>query len=1126
MPAEPDLQEQVGQLNRRVAAVAARGRYQELLSVAPELCELARRALGENHPEYAASLHNLAELYRAAGDAARAEPLYRQASDVWRRTRGENHPDYANSLTGLALTYKAAGDYGRAEPLLRQAHDILRQARGEDHADYAAALNNLAGLYQATGEPARAEPLLRQASDIWRRALGEDHPDYATSLHGLAGFYKAAGDCARAEPLYRQASDIWRRTLGENHAHYATSLSSLAGLYEARGDYVRAEPLYRQASDIWRQAVGENHPEYATSLNNLAGLSRAVGDFARAESLWGQALDIRRRALGEEHPDYAAGLNNLAALYHFTGDYARAEPLHRQALDIRRRALGEGHPDYAQSLNNLAGFYHSAGDYERAALLYRQALDILRRARGENHPDYATGLNNLAELYRATGDYARAEPLCRQASDLLRQVVGENHPNYTTSLNNLAMLYCATGDYARAGPLLRQALEIGRRARGENHPLYAFGLNGLAFWHKAMGDYAGAEPLFRQASDLWRQALGDNHPDAANSLTNLAELSVARGDPHQALDRLRQALAIDERALGQIFTIASDRQRLAYLRMIQVRLDLLLSLVCRHLADCRPALQSALEVLLRRKSLAAEALLAQRDAILGGRYPHLQEPLRQLTLLRRQIAHKTLAGPAAGEEPAAHQRQLAAWHAQRERQEQELARQVPEMNLEQQLRAAGRRTVALALPEGAALVEFVRFNVWDFHAVPARGERQWQPARYLAVVLPAGEPDHVQMLDLGEAEAIDQLVAAFRAAITRDPGERRRDQVPYTEEPEEAAATAASFPPDRGAALRQAVFDALLPHLGGRTRLLLCPDGDLTRLPFEVLPDGRGGRLIDTYQISYLSSGRDVLRFGARATGHPSPPLVAADPDFDLASRPAAVVSTPPAPKQGGLFSWLLGGRHSRELDRAAGACRLPGTRAEGERIAALLGVKPWLEAEVLEARLKEARSPRLLHLATHGFFLKDQPHELESERWEDPLLRSGLLLAGYNTWLARGQLPEEAEDGMLTAEDVTGLDLLGTELVVLSACETGLGQVHVGEGVFGLRRAFVLAGAKTLVMSLWKVPDQQTQQLMVDFYQRILAGQPRGEALRQAQLALKARHPDPYYWGAFICQGDPAPLV
>ncbi|MFI5456777.1 MAG: CHAT domain-containing protein [Isosphaerales bacterium] len=194
-------------------------------------------------------------------------------------------------------------------------------------------------------------------------------------------------------------------------------------------------------------------------------------------------------------------------------------------------------------------------------------------------------------------------------------------------------------------------------------------------------------------------------------------------------------------------------------------------------------------------------------------------------------------------------------------------------------------------------------------------------------------------------------------------------------------------------------------------------------------------------------------------------------------------------------------------------------------------------------------RSPRILHLATHGFFLPDQEHDLNREgrglgfefgefsgakdglarlsgpMMENPMLRSGLALAGANTWLKAGNRPEEAEDGLLTAEDVTGLDLVATELVVLSACETGLGQVHVGEGVFGLRRAFVLAGAKTLIMSLWKVPDEQTRELMDDFYRRLLAGRGRADALREAQLAMKAKYPDPFYWGAFICQGDPSPM-
>jgi CHAT domain-containing protein len=325
---------------------------------------------------------------------------------------------------------------------------------------------------------------------------------------------------------------------------------------------------------------------------------------------------------------------------------------------------------------------------------------------------------------------------------------------------------------------------------------------------------------------------------------------------------------------------------------------------------------------------------------------------------------------------------------------------------------------------------------------------------------------------------------------------------------------------DPGEELRSLVFDPLRAALGAARDLILAPDGELCLLPFEVLPDGTD-YLLQEYRISYLAVGRDALRFGARAV-EPARPLVLADPDFDAGSRKARTEEDR--------------GRLSRAVEEAELSFgRLPGTRAEGEEVAELLGVAAWLGPAVLERRLKRARSPRLLHIATHGFFVgpagggrsgdTGQVGLLGEAAADNPLLRSGLALAGANTWLRGGRPPEDAEDGLLTAEDVTGLDLLDTELVVLSACETGLGEVRIGEGVFGLRRAFPLAGARSLVMSLWKVPDGPTRELMVDYYRRLLGGAPRGEALRQAQRALKARYPDPLCWGAFICQGDPAPL-
>jgi tetratricopeptide (TPR) repeat protein len=764
-----------------------------------------------------------------------------------------------------------------------------------------------------------------------------------------------------------------------------------------------------------------------------------------------------------------------------------------------------------------------------------------------------------AQLYQE-GRFAEAIKPASCARDLARQRFGEDHPEYATGLDNLATLYQAMGDHASALPLYRQALEIYRVTLGEDHPNYAASLNNLAVLYHAMGDHASALPLFRKALEICRVALGEDHPRYAASLNNLAVLSVAMDREEDALVLMKQASAVDDRMIGQIFGIGSEQQRAAYISTLRAGNFAFLSLVLNHLNQSAVAVRSALDLVVRRKALRAEGEAAQRDAVLGGRYPHLTPRLKELQALRARIVQKTLSGPGP-EGTQAHRQALAEWASQRDDLERDLARQIPEMNLERQLRSSDRRAVALGLPAGVALVEFVRFDVRDFKAVPARGESDWKPPHYVAFVLQGGDPDDVAMIDLGEAEPIDGLIAEFRAGILGNPERPTpRDMIKAGAVPARASHEQA------GQALRAAVFDPMVPVLKEHSRLLLSPDGGLAFLPFEVLPCGDGRRLIDEYRISYLSCGRDVLRFGARSSGTPEAPLVMADPDFDL-SGAQVDVGRAPTTSRPGIWSRLLGrkaarasrpepnalaatapvapGRCSRDLRSASFHFdRLPGTRAEGDAIGRLLGVGPRLDAEALEGTLKAAcHSPRILHLATHGFFLPDQPFDPDRERPgflgdpghesgrfrgplpENPMLRSGLALAGANTWLSGGTPPEPAQDGLLTAEDVTGLDLLSTELVVLSACETGLGRVHVGEGVFGLRRAFVLAGAKTLVMSLWKVPDEQTRGLMEDFYRRLLSGQGRAEALREAQLALKAKYPDPFYWGAFICQGDPAPL-
>ena len=346
-----------------------------------------------------------------SGQYSEAEPLSRQALEIRRTALGEDHPDFATNLNNLAGLYHSQGRYAEAEPLCHQALDVHRTALGEDHPDFAASLNNLAELYSSQGRYEKAEPLHRQALEIRRTVLGEDHLDFAMSLNNVAGLYRSQGRYEEAEPLYRQALEIRRTALGEDHPNFATSLNNLARLYNSQGRYAKAEPLYHQALEIRRTALGEDHPNFAASLNNLGGLYVSQSRYEEAEPLFLQGLEIARTALGEDHLNFAMSLNNVAELYGSQGRYMEAEPLYCHALEIRRTALGEDHPDFARSLNNLALLYGSQGRYLEAEPLYRQALKILRTALGERHPEVSTVTKNYAVLLREMGRESEAEAI-------------------------------------------------------------------------------------------------------------------------------------------------------------------------------------------------------------------------------------------------------------------------------------------------------------------------------------------------------------------------------------------------------------------------------------------------------------------------------------------------------------------------------------------------------------------------------------------------------------------------------------------------------------------------------------------------------------------------------------------
>jgi CHAT domain-containing protein/tetratricopeptide (TPR) repeat protein len=1021
------------------------------------------------------------------------------------------------------------GQYQKAIYLAADLCELHLRTYGYINAGYASSLHTLAESYRLRGKNDVAERLFLQVLEIYGVTIGDRNSNYAISQNSLGLLYHHAGDFQAAELLFLRALCVLRETVGYEDPEYAASLHNLALLYGDMGDFDAAEPLFLEAHAIMQAKIDKQHPGYALSTTSLANFYYFTRNFQAAEPLFLQALDVLSETVGDKDLKFGATLSALANLYYDVGKYEAAEPLYLQALDITRtRFTGQVRAECADVLHSLGVLYHVMGDLRKAEILLLQALEIRGNALGERSPKFGATLHHLAELYHAMRRYEEAESLCFHALNVVKDAYGEQNSSYGAVLANLGKLYLSMGKYEAAEPLLRDSLDTAGRVLGKQHPDYATCLHTFGAYYLTIGDYEAAEPLLRESLEILRLTTGEQHPYYVLFLSSLVCVLAVSDRTAEAFKLATESASLLDQVIAQVFSTGSESQRLAFLERIRHFTYLLLSLT-QLCPDSVIATRAAMDLVLRRKAIGTEALAIQRDTVLGGKYPALMEQLARLGTVKRQIAQKMLTGPRP-DGIEMYRLQLSEWFAKRESLEAKLAREIPEMNLELQLNQANYEDIAHALPQDTALIEFVRFPFYNFEAVRARGEKSWEAPRYLVFVMRARAPETLVMIDLGDANQIDKLIRSFRMSVM--PAQT------------ESCDSFSRFNPAAdisGAALRAAVFDSVVPHLGGATRLFIAPDGELTRVPFEALSDGDGRNLIDKYHISYLTTGRDLLRFRHRTGSKSSSSVIIADPDFDLGSETIHRNNSARGSVTNRKSRATSGARNSRDLFKEAGPFpRLKGTAEEGEKIAEALDVRAWLQERALEGSLKDTTSPRILHIATHGFFLANQQsntaelvnsftdgnlNQIALPTKENYLLRSGLVLAGVNTWLAGGTPPQKAEDGILTAEDVSGLNLLATDLVVLSACETGLGALHASEGVYGLRRTFVLAGAKTLVMSLWNVPDEETKDLMIDFYARVLRGESRADALRNAQLKIKSTCPDPFYWGAFICQGDPGPL-
>jgi CHAT domain-containing protein/Flp pilus assembly protein TadD len=1026
-------------------------------------------------------------------DEAIAE--YSNAVTLSGRVHGPSHLDTVPLQEHLANLYFLREKYDKAEYLYKRAVDIRRSRLPADHSDLAQALDALGDFYKRRGQFADARPLYLESLKIYRvrkEPLHEVH-----SLVRLAALDAGLGDYRAAVPLLQRALDLLANNPAAAASDRAGLLNNLAAAYKLLGRYALAEPRLEESLRLRKQQFGDSHPLVAQSLNNLGELYHLTGRYDQADTCYREALKIQDAKLDAGHADRAQTLGNLGLLQLARGNFTAAEPLLERSLKILEARLGPEHSGVAQGLNNLALLRKATGQYERAEALYERSLQIRKDRLGPEHPEVAQSLGNLANLYVVREQYRKAEPLYLEALKIQEARLGKDHPAVAQTASNLAGLYVNLERYDEAERLLRRSLQIRRDRLGEDHPEVGLVLKDLALLYRVRGQYDRAEPLFRASIKVFEAALDPTNPNLAQAQLNLALLYAARGRWAQAADSADRARHAVRGHVHRVLPGLSEPEQLLFLRtQYQTSFDTALSLALARTQDPALAELSAGWVLngkaVAQQALAERVLLA-RDAGNSA----LAGEVKQLLDVRTQLATLSLQGPAAGQETA-HRQELARLAAR----EEALAKRLGRLGGN---RAGGDPwadldAVRAALPADAVLVEIVRLRLRD---VTAPGVAPvWQAAHYAAWVIPAAGKGKVELIDLGAAERIEAAVAAVQKELQDAPRAISDD-----EQAAERRLRRELEP------LAELVLRPVAARAGGARRLLLSPDGALWLVPWAALPsDDQGTYAVEKYAIGYVVSGRDLLVPPAKE--RPGPALVLADPDYDR--QPA------------GGSTAVRGGAEG--LARIGRAKRLPGTAAEARAIAprlkAYTGEQPrvFLAGEAREGVFKSARGPRVVVLSTHGFFLDEPADGRGSKVLQNPLLRCGLLLAGCNH---RDRLPPGEEDGVLTGLEIAGADLRGTELVVLSACETGLGDVHNGEGVAGLRQAFQLAGARSVVATLWQIPDRETVPLMTAFFDGLAKGESKSDALRDAQLRLLKQRREgkqsghPFFWAAFTLTGE-----
>ncbi len=827
--------------------------------------------------------------------------------------------------------------------------------------------------------------------------------------------------------------------------------------------------------------------QMADSLNKLGGSFFKEKKYSDAFDMYTKIAEITKDIDDGNNIRYADALNNIGVMYYYNADYQNALKYNMKVLEIRKNIYGEDDPDYAQSLNNIGIAYYKMGNYQSALKYFLLGEEITKKTLGEENYQYALLLNNIGAIYSKIGDEQNSLKYKIQALEIQKNIFGESSPEYAFGLNNIATTYSQIEDNQNALKYYFQALEIWLNTYGENHLYCATTIKNIGVVYNNMGDYQNALKYFLQALEIEEKIVGENHPIHAQSLHNIGHTYFFLEDYQNAIKTIKKATDINKHNLAKNFSFMTAQEREAYWNANNENFSNNLKYNYKIPNDTLATKTSYdSELITKGLLLASEISLTNTimdsgDTALISEYETLKKVHLQLNdELEKPIAERIYNCDSL------------------ENEIQNMERHIMEKSKEfgdvTHFIKIDWKEVQNSLNPNDVAIEFSNFTEKD-------------TTRYLALVLTKDmeAPICVPLFEQSEMQKLQRGIVPAKSETQKDDENRGATTV---------------------AAKRQGIYEStglynllwkpLEKYFPENPRIYFAPSGMLHQIAVEYAPTGNGKLISDKYQIYRVSSTRFL------AMDYMPKPLknsvlyggVYYDSDTTTMKQESDRYSTRSA------TSYTSFADFNHNEDRGS-LNYLPGTKTEVEDIVGKLK-KKRIKSQLYEGSAANEESFKalsgedisVLHVATHGFFLPTE----EKLSGDQSLVQSGLLLSGANYAWQNKPLPEGIEDGILTAKEISFMDLRKTDLVVLSACQTALGEI-TGEGVFGLQRGFKKAGARTIIMSLWPVDDNATLLMMTEFYTNLTKGMTKREAFLAAQNKVKttAGFENPRYWAAFI---------